>query len=254
MKITYNTVKNTKQLDKPNEDIIFCDLEKNIYILLDGVSRDNENGKYPNPSPALDTTQILVTEIYNNILLYDFKENNLSDIILNSIQKANDKVHLYNEDKNLPFDAGAVGIIAIIYNNYFYYAYIGDCFGRILYHNKIFVFTECQTKLVSQHKQEYTTYEIREVICNNIYHPCGYGVLNGDKRAINFVKTGKINLSNVEQIILTSDGMEDFISKCPINFLKSLDASKLLEAAVLNQNEKQDDRSIIKIEGVNFNK
>lgn len=34
MKITYNTVKNTKQLDKPNEDIIFCDLEKNIYILL----------------------------------------------------------------------------------------------------------------------------------------------------------------------------------------------------------------------------
>lgn len=101
MKITYNTVKNTKQLDKPNEDIIFCDLEKNIYILLDGVSRDNENGKYPNPSPALDTTQILVTEIYNNILLYDFKENNLSDIILNSIQKANDKVHLYNEDKNL---------------------------------------------------------------------------------------------------------------------------------------------------------
>ena len=85
-----------------------------LSILLDGVSRDNENGKYPNPSPALDTTQILVTEIYNNILLYDFKENNLSDIILNSIQKANDKVHLYNEDKNLPFDAGAVGIIAII--------------------------------------------------------------------------------------------------------------------------------------------
>lgn len=45
--ISYGTLKNTKQQDKPNEDLVFGDLDRNIFILLDGVSRDTINGKYP---------------------------------------------------------------------------------------------------------------------------------------------------------------------------------------------------------------
>mgnify|MGYP003305481678 CR=1 FL=1 len=248
MKITYKTIKNTKQIDKPNEDIVFCDLDKKIFILLDGVSRDNINGKYPNPSPAAEVANILKNEIYKNLLLIDEKNDNILNAIFTSLKNANNEVRLYNESANLQFASGAVGIVAMIDKEMFYYAYIGDCYGRLIYKDKSITFTECQTKKISQHKKEYTSYEIREIICNNIEHPYAYGVLNGDERACQFIVLDKINLSKVKQIILSSDGMEDFLSKCSVNLLKSNNAVELLERAIVDNNEKQDDRTIIKIE------
>lgn len=41
----YGTLKNTKMYEKPNEDFVLCDNERNIFILLDGVSRDKVNGE-----------------------------------------------------------------------------------------------------------------------------------------------------------------------------------------------------------------
>lgn len=254
MKITYKTIKNTRQVDKPNEDIVLCDFSKNIYILLDGVSRDNENGQYPNPSPAVEVVKILREEIYRNLMLYNIEKDNILSGILNAIKNANNNVRVYNEKMKLSFAAGAVGMVAIIKENQLYYAYIGDCYGRLIYKDKINIFTECQTELISQHKKEYTSFEIREIICNNIEHPYAYGVLNGDNRAIEFVKLGKIDLSDVEYVILTSDGMEEFLSKCSIGMLKSKDANELLKEAVLYKNEGQDDRTIIKIEKDDFSK
>lgn len=99
MKVTYNTIKNTRQLDKPNEDIVFCDIDKSLFILLDGVSRDNEGGQYPNPSPAVDVDEIAIEEIKNNINLIDLQDNNILDVILMALQKANDKIRIYNEKK-----------------------------------------------------------------------------------------------------------------------------------------------------------
>ena len=46
------TAKNTRYADKPNEDLFFFDEASGFAMILDGVSRDRENGIYPNPSPA----------------------------------------------------------------------------------------------------------------------------------------------------------------------------------------------------------
>ena len=46
------TAKNTRYADKPNEDLFFFDEATGFAMILDGVSRDRENGIYPNPSPA----------------------------------------------------------------------------------------------------------------------------------------------------------------------------------------------------------
>lgn len=248
MIITYGTVKNTKQTDKPNEDSILCDCKNGIFLLLDGVSRDNENGKYPNPSPAVEAVNILKEEIYKEIMLHDMSSENILDIILYAIIKANDKVKIYNDEKKLAFAAGAVGIVAIIHGKQLFFAYIGDCYGRLIYSNEITTFTECQTQLISQHKKEYSTYEIREIICNNIMHPYAYGVLNGDKRIIQFIKYGKIDLEDVKHIILTSDGMENYLEHCSIKILQKKDADELLTNAQKEYPTKQDDRSIIKID------
>ena len=246
--MTYNTVKNTKQLDKPNEDIAFCDMDKSIFVLLDGVSRDNEGGQYPNPSPAVDVNEIVIEEINSNINLVDLQNNNILDVIIKALQKANDKIRIYNESKKLLFAAGTVGLVVIIQNNILYYAYIGDCYGRLVYEDKVTTFTKCQTELINEHKKEFTSYEIRKMICNNNMHPYAYGVLNGDKRAINFIYSGEIDISDVKQIILTSDGLEDFLSRYPSQILTNKDADLLIKEAILYDNKNQDDRTIIKIE------
>ena len=46
------TAKNTRYADKPNEDLFFFDEASGFAMILDGVSRDRENGIYPTPSPA----------------------------------------------------------------------------------------------------------------------------------------------------------------------------------------------------------
>lgn len=248
MVVTYKTIKNTKQTDKPNEDAVLCDKDKNIYILLDGVSRDNENGKYPFPSPAVIAVNILIENIYAELKNTDMNNSDILDSIKHAIQIGNDKLKIFNENNKISFPAGAVGIVAVIQREKLYYGYIGDCYGRLIYANTVQIFTKCQTELISKHKKQFTTYEIREIICNNIDHPYSYGVLNGDKRAMNFVKRGEINLSEVEQIILASDGMENYLSICSLELLKEKSASDLVDEAVAINGNAQDDRTIIKIE------
>lgn len=236
------TYRNNYFPDKPNEDIIIADDKKGIYILLDGVSVDRENGIYPNPSPALLASEIFSQSVYNTLASYDYKDTNLSSIIEASIKIANKELNIFNQKNKFPFKAGTVGIIAMTYNDTFYYSYIGDCFGRIISKNNVQIFTEEQTYLVRIHKKELTTKDIRFLICNNIKHPYGYGVFDGSLGALDFIRSGNIVISHNETIILSSDGYEPYLKNIqypiPTNILTCA-------KNILDKNEKVDDRSII---------
>lgn len=245
MKISYGTIKNTKQQDKPNEDLVFCDLDRNIFILLDGVSRDTINGEYPFPSPAAEVAEILRANIHQELSL---TLGSAQEGIVTAMMKANAKVKEYNREHMLDFAAGAVGIVGVIEGQWFYYGYIGDCYGRVITGDKVEIFTTCQTREIAKHKKEYSSYEIRHIICNNIKHPCGYGVLNGDKRAYDFIQSGVIDCTNLDQIILSSDGMEEYLSGSSIGEISESTAQELIIKAMRYNNEGQDDRSVIKIE------
>ena len=52
------SIKNAKAEDKPNEDLAVFNKELGVGMVLDGVSRDRENGIYPHPSPAQVATHI----------------------------------------------------------------------------------------------------------------------------------------------------------------------------------------------------
>lgn len=242
--ISSGTIKNTKAPDKPNEDSYINN--NNIFILLDGVSRDKENGIYPNPSPSEEVVKILTNSIYQYILKNQFNYNDINKLIKDSIINSNKLVKDYNMSKELSFKAGAVGIIMYLKDNKLYYNFIGDCVG-ITVTDSINKFTYSQTDKVHEHSKEFTKEEIRNVICNNINHPCGYGVLNGDEKALDFVIEGIIDIKPNMSIILTSDGLEDYINSSNID-IKSKSSSKILEEAIIKNNINQDDRTIIKID------
>ena len=240
-------LRNTRREDKPNEDFFVCDDEKRIYILLDGVSRDAIDGHYPNPSPATVVSKLIGNSIYRSLSTKNLVPSGIASEIHSAVVNSNRLVHEYNTINNLSFPAGAVGIIAIIKNCRLYYCYIGDCTGRIIRNSSISIFTSAQTALIQKHKKEFTSYEIRYEICNNPRHLYAYGVLNGDIRAESFLRFGTIDLMRNDIILLSSDGLEDFLSKQDVTVLSSNTAKQLIDLAVSENNTLQDDRTIIKI-------
>ena len=237
------TYKNNYYIDKPNEDYIIADDSKGIYILLDGVSVDRKNDKYPCPSPALKASTIFATTVYK-YLIKEKEDNDYISSIKLSIKEGNKMLYYFNKKNKYPVPAGTVGIISIIKEYYLYYAYIGDCFGRIISENNIYTFTKEQTYLVRIHKNELTKNEIRLSICNNIHHPYGYGVYNGSKNALDFVTTGEIFLHKNDIILLNSDGYEPYLTKLSYTFSK--DIFTCASPSVIGD-RKTDDRSLILI-------
>lgn len=240
------SIKNSKNINKPNEDFYLCDDIKGVYLLVDGVSRDKINGVYPNPSPSFDVSKIFVKSVYK-FLIENINENaNILDLMQNAIKKGNKKIDEYNNQKKWidDFLPGTVGIITAVKNCKLFFAYIGDCYGLVIENKRRKnIFTQCQTEEIANHKKEFSAYEIRNKICNNKLHPYSYGVLNGDFRAIDFVKYGSINIQNSDKILLCSDGFSDII--------KGISGEKLYQMPI-DQMEKEskesDDKTMIIIE------
>lgn len=247
---THFSQRNTILNDKPNEDYIFIDSYKQIFMILDGVSRDKENGKYPNPSPALEITQLLANSI--NIFLQKHlenyvKNNNIEELLVDSIFWGNCSIKEYTKNKTYDFMPGTVGVISILIDNFFYYAFIGDCIGlKVSDNGHICIFTKKQTELIHKHKFLFNKHDIRNVICNNPEHPFAYGVLNGDDRAMSFVESGHFQLYNNDKIILATDGLESYIMNNLNVSLSTFTAKQLIQESHSLKNSKfEDDKSAI---------
>lgn len=235
------TSKNSKSFDKPNEDVVLVNGEQNVGVVLDGVSRDKENGIYPNPSPALIASRIFAEAVYNDSCKMKF--DGLTNLFI-TISRANEKVLEYNKTLNHKFCAGTVGIVFSIQNEMLNYAYIGDCYALVLRNGMYRVFSECQTDMVAKNKRLYTSDEIRFDICNNISHPCGYGVWDGNPRAMDFVKCGSICLNSGDAVFLCTDGLAGELLSYSGEQLTNMTLDKLFGKT----NERGlDDRSCIRI-------
>lgn len=237
---------NSKNINKSNEDYYFCDDDRGIYLLVDGVSRDKINGSYPNPSPAFVVSKLFVQSVYNFLLKNINESVNILNLLCNAIKEGNNEIDKYNSKKGWAdnFLPGTVGIIIIMRDYKLFFAYIGDCYGIIINKkNGKTIFTECQTEKIVKHRNEFSTYEIRNKICNNESHPYSYGVLNGDFRAVNFVNYGNLDIQSNDKILICSDGFSDII--------KSVSDEELYQMTIeqiVIRSKKTDDKTIVIIE------
>lgn len=243
--IKYNceifTQKNTKSDDKPNEDLAIFDRERGIGIILDGVSRDRENGIYPNPSPAQIATRLFADSILKSNI---FDSTYGIQKIQKMIYEGNARIRKYNNDLQNRFPAGTVGIVFMIDDNKLHYGYIGDCYASFIREGMMRIFTECQTSMVAKYKKRYSSDEIRFNICNNIGHPCGYGVWDGNDSAMNFVKYGTISLMKDDVLLVYTDGLVEEVESKKIVELEQKPLRDLFdEISKINS----DDRTCMRI-------
>ena len=234
-------------MDKPNEDVAYCNIDKKIFFVLDGVSRDRQNGAYPDPSPARNVSRLLADTISSYLLNSPSYRNNPFETMLSAVSIGNKNVRQYNEENSIHFfPAGAVGIISFIIEDYFYYSYIGDCCGWVIGSHGCGMFTESQTYKVHEHIKNYTAKEVRGEICNNISHPDGYGVIDGNPKAMDFLKMGRISLRDTENILLATDGMEEWLGKSVPSEIKNKNAETIIYESLRGQNK--DDKTLIKLD------
>lgn len=233
--------KNTYGVDKPNEDLAVFNAEKHFGMVLDGVSRDRENGIYPSPSPAAEACQLFASSINDSWAHDNFCE---LQFFPEAIRKANSALHYYNDLLQHRFPAGTVGIVFSILDYRLCYAYIGDCCGAFLREGRLRVFTESQTDMVKSHKKEFTSDQIRFDICNHISHPCGYGVWDGNAAAMDFVKYGEIQLLPQDAILFCTDGLEAELLQTNEKQLKDLSLTTLFSQKAVDG---LDDRTCLRI-------
>lgn len=241
--VDFATKRNEKEFNKPNEDCAFADKDNGIFIVLDGVTRDKINGIYPDPSPAVDVSKIFINKAYKYIKNNISEENDFLEIIKGAFAEGNKEIEQINRSYVGDFLPGTVGIIAIIKKNRLFYGYIGDCIGVLLNEQTREEFTTCQTKSIHEHVKEFTAFEIRNNICNNLNHPYSYGVLDGRESAMGFVVTGSTYLDKYKEIILATDGLEYVIRNMPVKELLFSSANDLLNDK--SYNKSIDDKTVI---------
>jgi hypothetical protein len=242
------SVKNARNYEKPNEDYCICDNLNSIYILLDGVSRDRINGKYPCPSPARQATEIFAHAAHKYLSGPATEANDYLSRVQYAFMAGNEKVYDFNSNEQYDFLPGTVGIIVVVNGRLMTYGFIGDCFGRTVTEKNAEIFTRCQTAYVHEHISQYTTQEIRNVICNNKAHPAGYGVLNGDSAAMGFVEAGQIEIPPGGRIILSTDGAEDSLARLTHTELSSLTIEEAENLLLSQDTVNADDRTVIIID------
>lgn len=242
MKVTSNIVKN-KLPDKPNEDNIWIDIEQNVFLVVDGVSRDKENGVYPNPSPSAALTEAFINHCKLN---YDNKSH-----LKTLFQNGNKEIKQINKDYIGYFKPGLVALIIRIQKNKVEWVSIGDCFGLLIRNNIARIFNTKQTEQLRKSNQKFDSKTIRTEICNNPSHPLAYGVLDGNVNADFFLQCGEFDIESNDTICIFSDGLEMFANPKLTNAILENtvdDIIALAEQIEVEQNIRTDDKTIIKVQ------
>ena len=235
---------------KPLEDYLYLDNANQIYLILDGVSRDRQAGVYPHPSPAAAVSR-LFAEAAAQTLCAARQTHPPSVALRQAALAGNRRVKAYNDPQTWDFLPGTVGIVAFVMEDTFHYCYVGDCSGRLVASGQVRVFTRSQTQLVRAHHREFSADEIRHCICNHSAHPYGYGVFTGEDEAMDFLEFGQEPLQAGDVILLATDGLDEFLNSEDLA-TASLSAQALVNRAVAHERAndlKSDDKAMIVITG-----
>lgn len=187
---------------RPQEDYLITSNNPPVFGVADGVTLDiekliEENKKYPNPSPVGKVAKLFCKNIVESTKqkYNEFKEEDTHKVF----KEANEAVGEYNKTVGGNFSRNptgfyaATGAFTVIKRKRAYWASICDSF--VAHFDK-----EMNTKFASSGS------------CTP------YAVINGEKRMINHLKNGTLELNEGDRILIYTDGFEPYIESS--NFLE----------------------------------
>lgn len=206
------TVEFSPLVSHPREDFAAYTQHPTIAVVADGVSLDSyTNSDFPENSPASR-----IASHFSREILQAAKQGK-HDSVVKLIEKGNHSIRASSHHLSL----GCVAILAAVTDvRELSYAYVGDC--RLRHYDstgKIVFEVPDDLKATHDFLESRSFVSLRErnmfarnLLRNNLYaddgegNSVGYGVLNGDPRAMAFCRSGKLLVSPGDMFLLFSDG------------------------------------------------
>lgn len=250
---------NKKIRNNINEDYLYVNEEKCIYIVADGISRLNKDiieyqkGK----SNALYAAKMFCMQIGNELTTKP-KLSKFENVkfLKKAFLNANYKFKTFLNDISEEYQEvpGCVGLASFIENDRFYYGGVGDCVGVLIRNNQKIVFFSKQTEGVVKYYHPTTSEADRKMLNEMFVNKSGtfaYGVFNGDDNVKSFFNPNFIDLVDNDVIYIMSDGVSDYILYENYDIFKALSIDDIFnnQAKMSNlRHSEYDDMTLIKIE------
>lgn len=225
---------NNRGLQKPNEDFVLLDEEKQICFLLDGITRvHREYEENPGFSEANEVTALFAAAAYR-YLLENWEQMPPESLLKNASLAGNRAIVPYRDRKTLEqwqFYPGTLGIVTMIWQDYLHCVYVGDCQGMLL-RGEERIYFGCEEQLKTLESMRISKAERYQIYCNHPENPLGYGIFNGDDNLEQLLQYTSLKLMPGDRIFLYSDGLSGFVQNTPSQELTEAHAEQLLDASV----------------------
>ncbi|NEY99093.1 hypothetical protein G4D62_07240 [Bacillus shackletonii] len=218
LRVTFTTFKGVREL---NEDSIIINDKISIYGVADGVS---------SLTPFISKEGYTGGYIASNEVKQYFESQTTYNSFTNDLFTINNK--LYRKMKEYNIDIlkkeqlwGTALAVVKVSDTYVDFIQMGDCMVLALYqNNEVRPLTRIQTSNVENaaiakwkdmidkgiRNREDLFENVKDILISNRQKSNtldGYGVLNGENQALDYVESGKINRIGLKHLILLTDGM-----------------------------------------------
>lgn len=251
--IVQSAVKKNSKEYKPMEDFCICDAERGVFIVTDGVTQSVEDyDQISSRSDAGMAAEIAAKAVYETLI----EAADPLSALTEGVRLAIERVAAYNKTSKASYPPATCLVAGCIRDGYLHFAYIGDSVIFLLRGTARMQLAEQQTNALATYRrlsgEKMLKRYLYDNITNNINNPLGYGVILGDLRAMDFLHTASIALEPGDRIIISSDGLDNYLLFTPVDEIKSLSPEEMLPRSVRYDEPPYasfaDDKSIIIID------
>lgn len=230
----------------PMEDAVYFDKEHNVYVVADGITRQD-------PKEYERCKGFSISAEVSNKFCYAFGEAFVSDSFesneskyiydkfIRAFKEANREVarlvadYKRVEGTELP---GTVAIASAIRNDTLYFGSVGDCMGILVRNGRKIVFSDKQTTYAfDKAGVERDRDLLQKKYINKPDNSYGYGVINGEEKAVDFFNVGHLSLEYGDTVYLVSDGIADYIRYCNPAVYADMPIEDIISSAVRLEEE-----------------
>ena len=233
--------------EKPFEDCLVAG--KDAFVVTDGVTRDAE--EYT--PGAMSHAQYAARVTAEAVLAHIDADSRFDQALREGVIEATRLIAAHNAEHGLAIPAATVLVCGAIRGGRLHFGYMGDSLILLLRSGARIRLSEAQTEPFTRaggrKALSLSKFQQYEQITNNMQSPYGYGVVDGDMRALDYLCASSIALDEGDRIIFASDGLEAFLSLTPVAKLVNLSAVQIIEASSPYDQppyaSKADDKAII---------
>lgn len=231
------------------EDHCICDDARDIYVIADGITRQNraEYDAYGS-SISKEIAKTFCEKFYDAILQSSLHVQGIKDEeahFAKALREANEKVKdiadkyvekfakTFADEKGFFERPGCVCVAGAVYQDILFFASAGDCMGILVRNGKKIVFADKQTSYAFHVAGvEKDRAVLHEKYVNVSSNPFGYGVVNGEEGVNAFFNVSHLRLEFGDILYFVSDGISDYIQYGDPEKYNKLSLDKIIEKAI----------------------